>query len=45
MASPKLSRLELRIMDAIWTLGPCKVRDLQESLPEASRPAYTTARR
>jgi BlaI family penicillinase repressor len=42
MASPKLSRLELRIMDAIWTLGPCTVRDLQESFPEESRPAYTT---
>lgn len=42
MASPKLSRLELRIMDAIWSLGPCTVRDLQESFPEESRPAYTT---
>ena len=42
MASPKLSRLELRIMDAIWTIGPCTVRDLQESFPEDGRPAYTT---
>ncbi len=42
MASPKLSRLELRIMDAIWTLGPCSVREVQESFPEESRPAYTT---
>ena len=42
MASPKLSRLELRIMDAIWALGPCSVRELQESFPEEGRPAYTT---
>ena len=42
MASPKLSRLELRMMDAIWTLGPCSVRDVQESFPEDGRPAYTT---
>ena len=42
MASPKLSRLELRMMDAIWTLGPCSVREVQESFPEEGRPAYTT---
>ena len=42
MASPKLSRLELRIMDAVWTLGQCSVREVQESLPEDGRPAYTT---
>lgn len=42
MPSPKLSRLELRIMDAIWTSGPCTVREVQESFPEESRPAYTT---
>jgi len=42
MPSPKLSRLELRIMDVIWSHGPCSVRDVQESFPEESRPAYTT---
>jgi predicted transcriptional regulator len=42
MAFPKLGRLELQIMDALWTLGPSTVRDIQESLPEESRPAYTT---
>ena len=42
MASPKLSRLELRVMDAIWDLGPCSVREVQESFPEEGRPAYTT---
>ena len=42
MAFPKLGRLELQVMDALWTLGPSTVRDIQESLPEAGRPAYTT---
>jgi BlaI family transcriptional regulator, penicillinase repressor len=39
---PRLTRLELRIMDALWTHGPSSVRDIQEALPEDRRPAYTT---
>jgi BlaI family transcriptional regulator, penicillinase repressor len=39
---PKLTRLELQIMDALWTLGPASVRETQETLPAAGRPAYTT---
>lgn len=42
MALPKLSRLELRIMDALWAHGPCPAREIQESFPEESRAAYTT---
>lgn len=42
MVFPKLSRLELRVMDALWTLGPCSGREVQESFPEQDRPAYTT---
>ena len=42
MASPRLSRLELQIMDTLWTRGPCSVRELQEAFPEKSRPAFTT---
>jgi len=42
MISRKLSRLELRMMDVIWTQGPCSVREIHESFPEANRPAYTT---
>lgn len=29
-------------MDALWTLGACSVREIQEALPEKDRPAYTT---
>jgi len=37
-----LTRLELQIMDVLWNAGPASVREIQETLPEASRPAYTT---
>ena len=42
MALPKLTKLELHIMDALWTRGPCSVREIQESFPAKKRPAYTT---
>jgi BlaI family penicillinase repressor len=42
MALPRLSKLELRIMEALWTRGPCSVREIQESFPARKRPAYTT---
>src|SRR5215813_10813781 len=42
MASPKLTRLELQIMDALWTHGASSVREIQEHFPEKDRPAYTT---
>ena len=42
MPSPKLTRVELRIMDAMWQLGPASVREIQEALPAKRRPAYTT---
>ncbi len=42
MPLPKLTRLELQIMDALWDHGPCSVREIQERFPEKDRPAYTT---
>jgi predicted transcriptional regulator len=39
---PKLTRLELRVMDVLWTRGPTSVREIQEAFPEKRRPAYTT---
>src|SRR5580704_4514277 len=42
MAHPKLTRLELQIMEALWRLGACSVREIQETFPEPGRPAYTT---
>jgi len=42
MSRPKLGKLELQIMEALWTRGPCSVREIQESFPAKKRPAYTT---
>lgn len=42
MTGPKLTKLELQIMEALWTRGECSIRDIQETFPERGRPAYTT---
>ena len=42
MPSPRLSRLELQIMNALWTRGPSSIREIQETFPGRYRPAYTT---
>jgi predicted transcriptional regulator len=42
LALPKLSRSELKIMEALWRLGPSSVRQVQDTFPEKRRPAYTT---
>src|SRR3954451_23647350 len=42
MASTRLTKLELRIMETFWTRGACSVREVQEAFPAAGRPAYTT---
>jgi BlaI family transcriptional regulator, penicillinase repressor len=42
MAHPKLSKLELQIMETLWSRGPCSIREIQEAFPESNRPAYTT---
>ena len=38
---PKLSRLDLQILDVLWARGQASVREIQEGFPEP-RPAYTT---
>ncbi|HMD83241.1 MAG TPA: BlaI/MecI/CopY family transcriptional regulator [Terriglobia bacterium] len=42
MAGPKLTKLELQIMEALWTRGQASIREIQETFPEKNRPAYTT---
>src|SRR5262245_8846159 len=42
MKLPKLTRLELQIMETFWKRGACSVREIQEAFPEKRRPAYTT---
>ena len=38
---PRLARLELQILEALWALGKASIREIQERFPEP-RPAYTT---
>ncbi len=42
MALPKLTKLELQIMEALWNQGASSIREIQEHFPEKDRPAYTT---
>src|ERR1700760_240283 len=42
MRLPKLSKLEMQIMEVLWTAGPSAIRDIQESFGPKNRPAYTT---
>jgi BlaI family penicillinase repressor len=42
MTVRRLSPLELRIMEALWSRGASSVREVQETFPDADRPAYTT---
>jgi len=42
LSNPKLSALELQIMEALWNNGASSVREIQETFPEPGRPAYTT---
>lgn len=42
MAKIKITRFELELMERLWQLGTASVREIQESLPEKNRPAYTT---
>ncbi len=46
MPLPKLTKLELQIMEILWSKGPSSIREMQEAFPKrpsgAPRPAYTT---
>ena len=42
MAEPKLTKLELQIMETLWSQGKASIREIQETFPKKGRPAYTT---
>ena len=42
MAGPRLTKLEMQIMETLWTRGEASIRELQEAFQEKKRPAYTT---
>ena len=41
MKIPKLTKLELQILEALWARGNASIREIQEAFQEP-RPAYTT---
>src|SRR5580693_1983969 len=41
MKKPKLAKLELRILEALWAQGKATMREIQETFPDP-RPANTT---
>jgi predicted transcriptional regulator len=41
MAQPRLTRLELQILESLWSHGKASIREIQEDFPKP-RPAYTT---
>jgi predicted transcriptional regulator len=42
MKLPKLTGLELKIMEALWSRGACSIREIHDAFPREGRPAYTT---
>jgi BlaI family transcriptional regulator, penicillinase repressor len=42
MPKPRLTKLELQVLEALWQKGACSVREIQETFPQPGRPAYTT---
>ena len=42
MPHTKLSRLELQIMETLWTKGEASIREMQEAFTGKKKPGYTT---
>ncbi len=42
MRLPKLSKLELIVMEALWTNGPSSIREIHGTFPVKKRPTYST---
>lgn len=42
MEPPRLSKLEMAIMEVLWTHGPLAVRDIQSRFPKQGRSSYNT---
>ena len=42
MAGTKLSKLEMQIMETLWTRGEASIREMQDAFPAKKSPGYTT---
>jgi BlaI family transcriptional regulator, penicillinase repressor len=42
MVERKLTKLELQIMETLWSRGNSSIREIQDAFPDKNKPAYTT---
>jgi predicted transcriptional regulator len=42
MPPTRLTKLEMQIMETLWTRGEASIREMQEAFPAKKRPGYTT---
>jgi|SRR5580698_1775393 BlaI family penicillinase repressor len=42
MPGARLSKLEYRIMETLWSKGNCSIREILDAFPGRKKPAYTT---
>jgi BlaI family transcriptional regulator, penicillinase repressor len=42
LGTPRLSKLDLQIMEVLWSRGQVSIREIQEAFPDRNRPAYST---
>jgi predicted transcriptional regulator len=42
MKHPRLSKLELKLMEVLWARGTSSIREIQAALPAKARPAIST---
>jgi len=45
MTGIRLTRLEIQIMETLWSRGEASIREMQEAFPEKKRPGYTTVQK
>jgi BlaI family transcriptional regulator, penicillinase repressor len=42
MSGARLTKLEIQIMETLWSKGEASIREMQEAFPAKKRPGYTT---
>ena len=42
MPGVRLTKLEMQIMETLWSKGEASIREMQEAFPAKKRPGYTT---
>jgi BlaI family penicillinase repressor len=45
MGTARLTKLEMQIMETLWTRGEASIREMQDAFPERKRPGYTTVQK